>query len=306
MQGYFEMAKAYHAKMIEYKLIPETSENSLSSFDSLVWSSLPYSRLDSAKAEMTLMRLLGTYPYVSKGSKNPYLDTLDRQSFVAKMGYIRNQDSARIQLLGTYIIANDFQAFSREMNVLMSYWPAQEQPYQSAIAYLKEKNLYEKTKDIIESLINQQPQSTSKRKMLGHLQTESAQFDSAIASFSAALEISKADISIYDHRGYAYLMLEKYREAIADYDQVIIHQPHNWEIYHQRGVARFELKDYKGTISDFDQVIETGGSVDALSFLIRGYARYGNGDKKGACSDWAIAAKRGSEDAQQLTIKFCN
>ena len=56
---------------------------------------------------------------------------------------------------------------------------------------------------------------------------EKGEYQEAIRLFSLAAPYSKYDIEVYEKRGIAYLKLEQYVDALADFDYYLIHDPEN-------------------------------------------------------------------------------
>lgn len=56
---------------------------------------------------------------------------------------------------------------------------------------------------------------------------EKGEYQEAIRLFSLAAPYSKYDIEIYEKRGIAYLKLEQYVDALADFDYYLTHNPEN-------------------------------------------------------------------------------
>ncbi|WP_314295614.1 tetratricopeptide repeat protein, partial [Fusobacterium periodonticum] len=69
-------------------------------------------------------------------------------------------------------------------------------------------------------------------------------------------ELNPNNASYYFVRGYAYGKLEKYQEAIKDYDKAIELNPNNASYYFVRGYAYGELEKYQEAIKDYDKAIE--------------------------------------------------
>lgn len=56
---------------------------------------------------------------------------------------------------------------------------------------------------------------------------EKKEFQEAVRLFSLAAPYSKYDIELYEKRGFAYLELGQYLDALADFDYYLIHNPTN-------------------------------------------------------------------------------
>ncbi|SMD32769.1 TPR repeat-containing protein [Reichenbachiella faecimaris] len=307
LRGYFELSKAYYTMIEKHGLLPSVGiDMAIGLSDSLLLATMPFTKLDSVQADLTLVNLLGNYPYVPKGMPNPLLHTIRQDDFVDQMGAVKNVDSARVIIAGRYLLDHDLIAFRREMDVFSSYFPSKEKPYLSMISYLEEKGMVAQSIPLLIDQLSAQPETASKNKMLGLLQAKNQTFRSSITYFSKAINQRSEETSLYIQRGIAYAMTDNFPKAVQDFEIALRLEPDNLEAHHQRGVARFELKDYAGTIEDFNEIIASGESVRPLPYFIRGYAFYGLGNQESACADWKMAASYGHLDAKKLSRKFCN
>jgi len=81
-------------------------------------------------------------------------------------------------------------------------------------------------------------------------------------NYEAGLEVADKAINIeqswilYSTRGYLFLMLQSYNEAISDSNRAIKLNSGFADSYLTRGKAYLALKEYKKAIEDFDRAIE--------------------------------------------------
>jgi protein O-mannosyl-transferase len=60
----------------------------------------------------------------------------------------------------------------------------------------------------------------------------------------------------YNNRGVAYAEVEKYNEALSDYNKAVDIDPKHAEAYSNRGVTKAALKDFTGAKQDYNKAIE--------------------------------------------------
>ncbi|PIB36217.1 hypothetical protein BFP72_12860 [Reichenbachiella sp. 5M10] len=306
MEGYYLMGRAYHERMLALGMLPVSEEPQTDQTDEELLAAMPFTKLDSLQAKLTLVNLLGNYPYVPKGAPNPLLETITIEDYVDKIGAVRNVDSARVLVAGHHWESGDTAAFVREIRVLASYFPSKEQPYLRALSYLEHQGYLQEAYPYLLGVLETQPVNASRLKMQAKGHVYGADFARAAVILRQAIEKRNQDIDLHRDLGYAYLMLGQHAEAETEYSRVIALDPGDLEARHQRGVARFELKDYEGTIEDFNEVIAKQEGQVSLPYFIRGYAFYGAGDEAAACLDWKQAAQYGHQDAHKLGMQFCN
>ncbi len=101
---------------------------------------------------------------------------------------------------------------------------------------------------------------------------------------------------VYEGRGYAYLKLQKYSNAISDFDIAIELNPYNYYAYNSRGIAKQspklypEIIDLAGALDDFKKAIEIEPGF-ATAYFNRGMLYYSFLDYKKAISDFENAIK---------------
>lgn len=75
--------------------------------------------------------------------------------------------------------------------------------------------------------------------------------------------------------------------------------------YFESASAKYEQQDYPGTIADCTNAIWLDPK-HANAYAWRGLAKYGLGNKSGACQDWSKAAQLGNSDAYKWVQEYCN
>ena len=97
---------------------------------------------------------------------------------------------------------------------------------------------------------------------------------------------------------------QDYLSAIQDYYEALKLNPKNVTAYNNRGAARLMLKDFKGSVEDFTLAIALD-SNNANAYDNRGRAKQALGDSIGACEDWHAAVSHGLKASQDLITEFC-
>lgn len=96
----------------------------------------------------------------------------------------------------------------------------------------------------------------------------------------------------------------KFQDALKDLDRAIAIDPGYAKAYSNRGVTRGALRQNQLAIRDFTQAIRLDPRL-ADAYRNRGITKEMEGDLKGACSDWKIAASLGQEGPQQWASTQC-
>ncbi|MEO0457923.1 MAG: tetratricopeptide repeat protein [Cyanobacteria bacterium P01_A01_bin.114] len=127
---------------------------------------------------------------------------------------------------------------------------------------------------------------------------------SALGNHTAALEIygialhhtvasnAPAEAKIYNDRGVAYLHLERYKAALADFTQALALDTdvnNSVRAYFNRACCYQHLKEYLLAIQDLSRVLSATPD-DARTYLARGVVHHQLGDRWAAIADWREAA----------------
>ncbi len=129
------------------------------------------------------------------------------------------------------------------------------------------------------------------------------QFDKAIAGYDAAIKLKpKADY--YYMKGNAFAAMQKYEDAMAQYDQAMTMQKDYVDAINNKANCLSALKRFKESVPLYDQAIALNGTAPNY-YANRGLAKNSLGDKNGACADWTKALQMGYAQAQNLLNQYC-
>ena len=117
----------------------------------------------------------------------------------------------------------------------------------------------------------------------------------------------KNKTSVYFERGYRYMELDEFQNAINEFDKYISTNPEYYNsCWNFRGSCKYFLGQYEEAIKDFDKALELINPEDHNSLYFRGLSEFHLGRYEyAACADWKKAAELGSEDAAELLKKHC-
>ncbi len=123
--------------------------------------------------------------------------------------------------------------------------------------------------------------------------------DQRIASCTALIQSgdeSENDlVGDFVNRGNARLDREEYDLAIADYDEVLKHQPANAIVWYDRGTAYRLKKDYDKAIDDYARAIALNPRYED-AFVNRGISHAAKGETDRAIADYTTALLLDSSD----------
>ncbi|MEM7443972.1 MAG: tetratricopeptide repeat protein [Pseudomonadota bacterium] len=114
---------------------------------------------------------------------------------------------------------------------------------------------------------------------------ELERYQDALGDFDRLVELTPTLASSYVSRGRAYSRLEERRRAIEDFDQAIALDPYDASAYFNRGHTLSRLEEYEVAIADLDRAIELIPNFSD-AYLERGLARHDLGMYYGAIEDY--------------------
>jgi len=117
--------------------------------------------------------------------------------------------------------------------------------------------------------------------------------DRAIADYNQAILLDPNSAFAYNNRGLAYKNKKNYDQAIADFNQAIRLDPNLVIAYSNRGLTYIDKQDYDRAIADFNHAIRFApNDVDTYSYFnIRGVAYYRKQNYNKAISDFTHAIR---------------
>jgi len=119
----------------------------------------------------------------------------------------------------------------------------------------------------------------------------------AIKYYTKELAKNPENLNAYYRRGFTYGIHGNHKAAIRDYSIIVKKDPEHVWAYISRGSARNRLKLFDQALTDFDKAIEIEPK-NQEAYNNRGWAKYGLGDRKGACKDWKYSKKMGNGEAK--------
>jgi tetratricopeptide (TPR) repeat protein len=127
-----------------------------------------------------------------------------------------------------------------------------------------------------------------------HIAERAKDYQRAVELYTEAIRLNDKVTTTYRERGSAYNYLERYKEAVADYDKALAlgtssEVPRETAMAHLgRGYALLLLDQNQPAVADFDAVLKVvPGSSNALRW--RGAAYQGLGDRAKAVADYKAA-----------------
>lgn len=152
-------------------------------------------------------------------------------------------------------------------------------------------------------LIAQEEESADEMFDHGYKLQREQKFGEAIQAYTMALSIDDKHENSLLQRAWCYNYKGRYEKAAADYGTIIEMHPEQPYAYLSRGGAYNKLEKWDDAMADFNKVLMelNAGDKEKIEALNnRGFSKKGKGDQAGACADWKRAKKMGSDEAKVI------
>jgi tetratricopeptide (TPR) repeat protein len=133
---------------------------------------------------------------------------------------------------------------------------------------------------------------------------EKDSFNLAMLDYEKAAELAP-EVALYQERiGDTYSETKEYDKAIEYYNKAILLDKNKTTVFEYRAYAYEKKEDYFAALFDMNEAIKLDPDT-GLYYLKRGEYKVKINDKKGACEDWLIGNKKGSEESLNKLIELC-
>ncbi len=220
LKGYKIIAKAYYKKILRLKLLPGKIKPIIPEIiqDSLLNANFPFTKFDSAIAQLKINILTGSYPFVPKSTPNykminfkpkDYTDSLALQFVKKKIFWQR----AHVYLADRFYNEKKYNKFEKEINSIIAMLPFDDTPYEYAGKHLITAQLFS---DALPYLIKLETISPSyyNKKWIGSIYLQNKKYKTALKYLIAAGRYKEADFQLLYNLSGAYFYNKEYKRAI--------------------------------------------------------------------------------------------
>ena len=231
--GYRILGDAYFKKMLDLDLLPSGLRASISesNADSILKVNFPFTRLDSTVAEMKVIQLKGSYPFVPKGTLNYKMLTFKPKDLVDTLAIelINNDipwESAHGLLSDYYFKKGDYANCIKEIAVIIAERPSYDIPYKDLISKLVDGGKLDEAIEFLVPLYKLKPDYFA-TKWLGQVLLRQNKYKEALNYLQQAVRFKEVDSQTYYNLAGAYYLNKQNDEALAALQKSINLNPQN-------------------------------------------------------------------------------
>ena len=140
----------------------------------------------------------------------------------------------------------------------------------------------------------------------GENYTKKDSLSHAMLDYEKAAELAPEQVLYQERIGDTYLKMNEYDKAIDFYNKAILLDKNRTSVYEWRAYAYEKKEDFYSALFDMNEAIKLAPEeANSYYYYKRGEYKLKTNDKKGACEDWLIGNKKGSEESLNKLIEIC-
>lgn len=232
-EGYRIMGDAYFDKMQDLNFLPNGKRSLLTEnkADSILKVNFPFTRLDSTVAQMKVIQLTGSYPFVPKGTLNykvlnfrpkDIVDTVAIKLINSEIPW----ESAHALLSDYYFKKGDYANCIKEIAVIIAERPYYDIPYKDLISKLVDGGKLNEAMEFLVPLYKLKPDYFA-TKWLGQVLLRQNKHKEALNYLQQAVRFKEVDSQTYYNLAGAYYLNKQNDEALMALQKSINLNPQN-------------------------------------------------------------------------------
>lgn len=233
IQGYKVIADQFYFALDKYGRLPKSGKINLAykTQDSILTANFPFTHFDSVIANLKLWTLLGSYPFVPKGSPNKYLDNFIIKdiadslavSFMAKKTH---WETGHVLIAERYYSQKDYNGFLKEMNAVIEERPFNLDTYRYTIHQLVTAQQYDSALNLLFRLDKIKSDEFT-NKWIGQIYVQKEEYGEAVPYLEKCLTYSDSDAQVLYNLAGAYFYTRHFDKAMNAIKKSVALAPEN-------------------------------------------------------------------------------
>ncbi len=220
IEGYRLMAKSYFNGMKNLNYLPKGKMLDLSGVtqDSILSADFPYTKLDSTIAEIEILILKGSYPFVPKGTSNFNLEDFSQKNWTDSLAIevVNHQttwEKAHVEAADKYYLSKNYISFMKEINAIIGQHPHYSETYQYVIKLLIDAKLFNYALPYLQKLNSFEP-SYLTTKWLGSIALQNGKYQEALYYLKQCTQYNQTDPQVWYNLSGAYFYMNQIADAL--------------------------------------------------------------------------------------------
>ena len=220
IEGYGLMAKSYFNEMKNLNYLPKAKTLSLSGViqDSILSADFPYTKLDSTIAEIEILILKGSYPFVPRGTSNFRLEDFSQKNWTDSLAIevVNHQttwEKAHVEAADRYYLSKNYISFMKEINAIIAQHPHYSETYQYIIKLLIDAKLFNYALPYLQKLNSFEP-SYLTTKWLGSIALQNGKYQEALYYLKQCTQYNQTDPQVWYNLSGAYFYMNQIADAL--------------------------------------------------------------------------------------------
>ena len=220
IEGYRLMAKSYFNGMKNLNYLPKGKMLDLSGVtqDSILSADFPYTKLDSTIAEIEILILKGSYPFVPKGTSNFNLEDFSQKNWTDSLAIevVNHQttwEKAHVEAADRYYLSKNYISFMKEINAIIGQHPHYSETYQYVIKLLIDAKLFNYALPYLQKLNSFEP-SYLTTKWLGSIALQNGKYQEALYYLKQCTQYNQTDPQVWYNLSGAYFYMNQIADAL--------------------------------------------------------------------------------------------
>ncbi|MBA4252030.1 MAG: hypothetical protein C0442_09965 [Chlorobiaceae bacterium] len=233
VEGYQLMGKKYFLAMEENNLLPKTDRKKISPFqvDSIMKKNLPFTPLDSTIAALRVKILVGSFPFVPKGSQNLLVKNFKPQNYIDSLAiYVIDKfttwEEAHFLLAERYHNENKIDLMKKEFEAVYFDKPKDTKPLTQLVTLLIARGKVNEAVQYLEIIHKINPDEFSS-KWLGAIALNNNEIQTAIRYLEMSVALNIFDPQVWFNLSGAYAKNEQLDKAIEAIEKCLNLSPNN-------------------------------------------------------------------------------
>ncbi|MHB1686934.1 MAG: tetratricopeptide repeat protein [Ignavibacteriaceae bacterium] len=220
IKGYGLLAESFFNEMKNLHYLPNGKMTDIheAAQDSILTADFPYTKLDSTIANIEILILKGSYPFVPKGTSDFKLKDYEQKDLIDSLAIkvINHEitwEKAHAEVADRFYFSKNYNSFKKEMDAIIAQHPFYSESYQYIINLLIEAKLFNDALPYLQKLNSFDP-SYFTTKWIGSISLQNGKYHDALEYLQQCIRYNQIDPQVWYNLSGAYFYNNQLDEAL--------------------------------------------------------------------------------------------